>query len=420
MPTRFASVPDKRAILDRRALADALRDSPDTAAGSLKQALAQGRAEIARRLDDQPYAGSEAAAAYAFLTDQVVRLAYDYATASLAPPRPADRLLLLAVGGYGRGEMALHSDVDIAFVTPGKPSRWAKQAVEAILYLLWDLGLKLGPSTRSVDELIALASTDHTVRTALLEARWLWGDEPLYDEVQARFWKEVVAGKAKSFVTEKLDERNARHRRMGDSRYVVEPNIKEGKGGLRDLHTLFWIGKYAYRVTRVADLVEVGLLSQTELHQFQRSERFLWAVRCHLHLVAGRPEERLTFDYQREIAARMRYADRPGKSSVERFMRHYFLHAKTVGDLTGVFLAHLDEKFAKKGSRFGLPAIRRRPSRLEGFVLDRGRLALPRDDYFREDPVRLLQLFALADLYELEVHPLAMRAAAPMPCSWKS
>jgi [protein-PII] uridylyltransferase len=412
MPTRFASVPDKRSIVDRRTLADSLASAPDAAPAILKQALADGRSEISRRLGERPYAGSETAAAYAFLTDQIVRLAFDHSTAALPPPRRGDRLLLLAVGGYGRGEMALHSDVDIAFVTPGRPGRWARQAVEAVLYLLWDLGLKLGPSTRSVDELIELASSDHTVRTALLEARWLWGDEPLFDEVQARFWKEVVAGKAKSFVTEKLEERNARHRRMGDSRYVVEPNVKEGKGGLRDLHTLFWIGKYAYQVSKVADLVEVGLLSATELHQFQRSERFLWAVRCHLHCVAGRAEERLTFDYQREIAGRMRYADRPGKSPVERFMRHYFLHAKTVGDLTGVFLAHLDEKFAKKGRRFGLPTIRRRPSRLEGFVLDRGRLALPSDDYFREDPVRLLHIFALADLFELEIHPLAMRAAA--------
>jgi [protein-PII] uridylyltransferase len=412
MPTRFASVPGKRAIVDRRALADALRAAPDAAAPILKRALADGRAEIARRLEAAPYAGTETAAAYAFLTDQAVRLAYDHAVAALPPPPRSDRLLLLAVGGYGRGEMALHSDVDIAFVTPGKPGRWAGQAVEALLYLLWDLGLKLGPSTRSVDELIALASTDHTVRTALLEARWLWGDEPLFDEVQARFWKEVVAGKAKSFVTEKLEERNARHRRMGDSRYVVEPNVKEGKGGLRDLHALFWIGKYAYRVASAGDLVDVGLLSAVELRQFQRAERFLWAVRCHLHIVAGRAEERLTFDYQREIAARMRYADRPGKSRVERFMRHYFLHAKTVGDLTGVFLAHLDDKFARKGGRFGLPTIRRRPSRLEGFVLDRGRLALPHEDFFREDPVRLLQIFALADLYGLEIHPLAMRAAA--------
>ncbi|HEX8448783.1 MAG TPA: [protein-PII] uridylyltransferase, partial [Allosphingosinicella sp.] len=416
---RYASIPDRRAIVNRRLLSDRLARIEATgearraeATRLLRQALADGRAEISRRLEQRPYAGSEAAAAYAFLTDQIVRLADDLVRSALQPPDAADRLLILAVGGYGRGEMALHSDVDIAFVTPAEPGPWAKQAVEAVLYLLWDLGLKLGPSTRSVDELIGLASTDHTVRTALLEGRWLWGDEPLFDEVQARFWKEVVAGKSKTFVTEKLEERNARHLRMGDSRYVVEPNVKEGKGGLRDLHTLFWIGKYTYQVSKVADLVEVGLLSTSELHQFQRAERFLWAVRCHLHCVAGRAEERLTFDYQREIAGRMRYADRPGKSPVERFMRHYFLHAKTVGDLTGVFLAHLDEKFARKGRRFGLPSIRRRPSRLEGFVLDRGRLALPSDDYFREDPVRLLQIFALADLYGLEIHPLAMRSAA--------
>ncbi|HEY0411797.1 MAG TPA: [protein-PII] uridylyltransferase [Allosphingosinicella sp.] len=410
MPTRFASVPNKRAIVDRRALGDALAGAkPKDAAGILKQALAAGREEIARRLADRPWQGSETAAAYAFLTDQILRSAYDHVAATLGP---AERLLLMAVGGYGRGEMAPHSDVDIAFVTAEPAAPGTRAMIEALLYLLWDLGLKLGPSTRTLDELIAAAAGDHTIRTALLEARYVWGDETLFDEAEARFRRDVVAGNVRGFVTEKLEERNARHLRMGDSRYVVEPNVKEGKGGLRDLHTLFWIGKYAYQVRRAPELVEVGLLSQRELRQFHRAERFLWAVRCHLHIVAGRAEERLTFDYQREIAARMNYADRAGSSPVERFMRHYFLHAKTVGHLTGVFLSHLDEKFAKKGLRFGLPALRRRPRRLEGFVLDRGRLALPGDDWFREDPVRLIRIFALADLHGLEIHPLAMRAAA--------
>ena len=232
----------------------------------------------------------------------------------------------------------------------------------------------------------------------MLEARYVWGDEALFDEVQARFWKRGRSpATSRAFVAEKLDERDARHKRMGDSRYVVEPNVKEGKGGLRDLHTLFWIGKYAYRLRSVAELVEAGLFSPAELRQFQRAERFLWAVRCHLHIIAGRAEERLTFDYQREIASRMHYADRPGKSPVERFMHHYFLHAKTVGDLTGVFLAHLDEKFARRGQRLCLPSLRRRPSKLEGFMLDRGRLAVPDDDFLAEDPVRLIQMFALAD-----------------------
>jgi [protein-PII] uridylyltransferase len=422
MPARYASVAHRRAIVDRRGLSERL----GTLTGSeqalrrgatklLKDALASGRAEIAGRLEEKPWQGTEAAAAYAYLSDQILRLAYDFTVERLYPcgnPTDAERLLLMAVGGYGRGEMALHSDVDIAFVTPWKPTAWVEQVIESMLYLLWDLGLKVGHSSRSVDETIAAATSDHTVRTALLEARYLWGDEALFDEVEARFGKEVVAGKAREFVAEKLEERNARHRRMGDSRYVVEPNVKEGKGGLRDLHTLFWIGKYAHRVGTVADLVDVGLLSAAELRQFERAERFLWAVRCHLHILAGRAEERLTFDYQREIAARMNYAQRPGKSPVERFMRHYFLHAKTVGDLTGVFLSHLDEKFGKRGRRFGLPAIRRRPRKLEGFVLDRERLALPNDHFFREDPVRLLQIFALADLHCLEIHPLAMRTAA--------
>ena len=415
------TVPGQRAIVDRRALADRLAalggDSAarrTAATDLLKQALAEGRAEIARRLEDQPWQGTETASAYAFLADQVLRLVHDFTVESLFPlgnATASERLLLMAVGGYGRGEMALHSDVDIAFVTPWKPTGWTEQVIETILYLLWDLGLKVGHSSRSVDEMIGQASSDHTVRTAILESRYLWGDEALFDEVQARFRKQVVAGKAKVFVTEKLKERDARHRRMGDSRYVVEPNVKEGKGGLRDLHTLFWIGKYAYQLESVAGLVGAGLLSAQELRRFERAERFLWAVRCHLHLVAGRAEERLTFDYQREIAQRMHYADRPGKSSVERFMRHYFLHARTVGDLTAMFLAHLDEKFARAGGRFGFPALRRRPSRLEGFALDRGRLALPGDDFFREDPLRLIQMFALADQHGLEIHPLAMRAA---------
>ncbi|HWT12154.1 MAG TPA: [protein-PII] uridylyltransferase, partial [Allosphingosinicella sp.] len=169
------------------------------------------------------------------------------------------------------------------------------------------------------------------------------------------------------------------------------------------------------RVRSVPELVEKGLLSPQELRQFHKAERFLWAVRCHLHIVAGRAEERLTFDYQREIASRMNYAGRHGNAPVERFMKHYFLHAKTVGDLTGVFLAHIDEKFARRGQRLYLPALpslRRRPRRLEGFMLDRGRLAVPDEAFLAEDPVRLIQMFALADRHALEIHPLAIRAAA--------
>lgn len=412
------SPPNRRAIIDPKAvaarLAEPASDPRAHAMEVLKAALAAGRAEIERRLAQRPWHGNEVAAAQAYLIDQLLRLAADFVVGSLHPisnPTASERLVLIAVGGYGRGEMAPFSDVDLAFVTPWKPTGWTEQVIEALLYLLWDLGLKIGHSSRSIDEMVAVAKADLTVRTALLEARHIWGDEALFEEAMARFWKDA-GGAVKPFVVAKLEERDERHRRMGDSRYVVEPNVKEGKGGLRDLNTLFWIGKFAYRVGSVAELVAAGLLTSGELRQFQRAERFLWAVRWHLHLVAGRAEERLTFDYQREIAGRMHYAARPGRSPVERFMRHYFLHAQTVGTLTGVFLAHLDDKFAGRGRRFAFPTIRRRPSRLEGFVLDRGRLALPADDFLQQEPVRLLQLFALADRNKLEIHPLAMRAAS--------
>jgi [protein-PII] uridylyltransferase len=258
--------------------------------------------------------------------------------------------------------------------------------------------------------MVRMARSDLSIRTAILEARYIWGDRALYEEASARFAAEVVAGTEKLFVSEKLAERDERHRRMGDSRYVVEPNVKEGKGGLRDLHTLFWIGKYLHKVRDARDLVEAGLLTRGELRHFERAENFLLAVRCHLHILAGRAEDRLTFDVQREIAARMRFADRPGKSAVERFMQLYFLHAKTVGDVTGVFLAHLDDQLAKSGRRY-LPSFVTRQRKVDGWPIDRGRLALPADNWFEQDPVRLIEMFAVADRHGLEIHPAAMRAA---------
>ena len=421
MPLRLDQIANRRALIDRRDVAEQLAELTgegtalrQSATGILRIALDAGRAEIARRLAERPTRGNAAAAAQAYLTDQLLRLAYDFATQRLHPlgnPTTAERLTLVAVGGYGRGEMAPFSDVDIAFITPWKATGWSEAVIESMLYTLWDLGLKVGQSSRSLDETIRMAKSDLTIRTALLEARYVWGDQALYDEAAARFDAQVVAGTSRSFVTDKLAERDARHKRMGDSRYVVEPNLKEGKGGLRDLHTLFWIGKYLHRVGSVAELVDKGLLTAPELHRFEKAEDFLWAVRCNLHLIAGRAEDRLTFDVQPEIARRMGYAERPGRAPVERFMQHYFLTAKTVGDLTGVFLAHLDDSLAPKGRRFALSGLMRAPRRLSGFVLDRGRLTLPADDWFRRDPARLIELFAVADEQGLEIHPTAMRAA---------
>ncbi len=423
MTGRFDNLPNRRAIIDRRALSDtiaALEGEDRTAlrreaTDLLKAALDSGRREVERRLIEHPSRGLEATTAQAYLIDQVLRVLFEFTVDRLySRPNPtaAEQLTLIAVGGYGRAEMAPHSDVDIGFLTPLRQTPWAEQVIETMLYALWDLGLKIGHSSRSLDEMIRQAKADITVRTALLEARFVCGDTPLYEEASRRFKAEVQADTARVFIAEKLAERDLRHKKMGDTRYVVEPNVKEGKGGLRDLHALFWIGKYIYDVQRAAELVEVGLFTKAEYRLFHRADNFLQAVRCHLHSITGRAEDRLTFDVQREIADRMRFSDRPGKSKVERFMQFYFLQVKIVGSLSGVFLAHLDEKFAARGRRFGLPTLRRSPRKMHGFVLDRGRLALPSDDFFRADPARLIELFQLADKHGLEIHPLAMRAAA--------
>ncbi len=416
------TLPNQRAIIDRRALSDriaaeaALPGRKDAAlrtfiVATLKSALDHGRKEVDRRLLERPAQGREVVKAQSFLIDQIMRLLYDATVQYLYPvsnPTAAERIAILAVGGYGRGEMAPHSDVDIAFITPYKTTGWTEQVIESMLYALWDLGLKIGHSSRSIDETVRMARGDLTIRTALLEARFIWGDRAVYKDVTRRFQGEVVQDTARAFVAEKLAEREGRHERMGDSRYVVEPNVKEGKGGLRDLHTLFWIGKYVNRVGSVRELVEVGLLTAKELRQFERAENFLWAVRCHMHAITGRAEDRLTFDLQVEVATRMGFADRTDRSAVERFMRYYFLMAKMVGDLTGMFLAHLDETMGKKGRRY-IPTLKRRPRKLDGFVLDRGRITVPEEDFFRADPVRMIEIFALADRHGLDVHPNAMR-----------
>jgi len=383
-------------------------DSPLTAL------LADGRAAIGQAVAAEPSSGRKHAAAYAALTDRLVLAAFAEACRRYPTPNPTagERVSLVALGGYGRGEMAPFSDIDLMFLTPHPRAPWCEQVIESTLYQLWDCKLKVGQAIRTVPELVALAKSDMTVRTAMLESRFLGGDPELFGQAQARFATEVVAGTAAEFVAAKLAERDERHLKMGDSRYVVEPNVKNGKGGLRDLHALYWIGKYIHGVRMPAELVGAGLLTRAEFQRFDRAERFFWSVRCQLHLLSGRAEERLSMDLQRELADALRYTDRPGKQAVERFMQFYFLQAKIVGDLTGVFLAQLDEQMGRKGRRFALPTFLRRPRRLQGFVMDRGRLSIAGEQFLAEQPTRLIEMFALAAREGLEIHPKAMRAAA--------
>lgn len=416
----MAAIPKQREIIDRRALDQALAQlagRPDTAAGArgpvvacLKAALKSGYEEVRRRFEAGA-SGAQTVREQSFLMDQLVRALHDFATGHVFPlanPTSGEHLAIVAVGGYGRGELAPHSDIDLLFLLPYKLTPHAEQVVEYILYTLWDLGLKVGNATRSVEECLRQARADMTIRTAMLEARYLWGDQPVFNELRRRFEAEIVKDSAGEFIGAKLAERDARHQKLGDSRYHVEPNVKEGKGGLRDLQSLFWIAKYVYRSEDVGRLVELGVLSEEESARFARAQNFLSTVRCHLHYLAGRAEDRLTFDVQAEIGRRMGYTDHAGTRGVERFMKHYFLIAKDVGDLTRIFCAVLEaEQEQKPRFRWRGWSFARRS--VEGFAVDSGRLTVASDSAFQDDPVNLIRLFHAAQLHQLDIHPKALR-----------
>jgi [protein-PII] uridylyltransferase len=413
---------NRRAIIDRKALTGQLDELAGWSGYSLKTrgnvldilsgALRDGEEELRRRFEEQAVPGIEVVRDRTYLVDQTVRLIHDFALRHVYPlanPTAGEQVSVVATGGYGRGEMAPYSDVDLMFLLPYKQTPHTEQVVEFILYLLWDLRLKVGNATRSVDDCLRLAREDLTIRTSLLEARWLWADEELYRVFRHRFWNELVAETGTAFVEAKLAERDLRHERMGDTRYVLEPNVKEGKGGLRDLQTLFWIAKYLYRVDNVSQLVERKVLTSVDAVGFAKAENFLWTVRSNLHHLAGRAEERLAFNVQTAISERMGYTDRAGVSGVERFMKHYFLVAKDVGDLTRILCAVLEEQNRAGRKRFRMPSLSFRRQTVEGFRVEGNRLSVASSDAFSKDPIKLLRLFREAQRHELDVHPQALR-----------
>jgi [protein-PII] uridylyltransferase len=385
----------------------------------LKAALSEGRAKAEQLLLKDRH-GRLCAERLCRMEDAVIHILFDFVRKHLYPARTsseAERMAIVATGGYGRGLQAPGSDIDLLFLLPYKQTAWGEQVAEAILYCLWDTGLKVGHATRSVDECIRQAKADMTIRTAILEARFLLGDHALFDELQARFDNDVVRNTAAQFVAAKLAEREERIRHAGQSRYLVEPNVKDGKGGLRDLHTLFWIAKYVYRVREPAELIKRGVFDKQEYQLFRRCEDFLWAVRCHMHFISHHAEERLSFDIQREIALRLGYTAHPGLKDVERFMKHYFLIAKDVGDLTAILCAELEDSHAKSVpvlsrvmARFRRPVRRRKIIDNDDFIVDKNRIRVADAGVFRRDPVNLIRIFHLAQKHNLAFHPDAMRA----------
>ena len=406
-------------LSDTRAQIDALAREHGAGAMALRREVTAllyarqeaGRDAIAVALLEHPFAAHSATRSYSWLTDCLVLSAFHTATQHLHPlptPTESERIAVLAVGGYGRGEMAPQSDVDLLFLTPYKITAWAESVIETMLYILWDLRLKVGHSSRTIRDCLRLGGEDFTIRTALLESRPLAGDSALAQELTDRLRAELFNGTEKEFIEAKLAERATRHAKQGGQRYLVEPNVKEGKGGLRDLQSLFWIAKYLHQVEDVAELVQLGMFAEDEFDLFANAENFLWAVRCHLHLLTRRPSDQLTFDLQVEVAARMGYLDTVDRRAVELFMHDYFRHATAVGELTRIFLTKLEAMHVK--SEPILQRIFRRKRKLkDNYTEVHGRLAIANETRFLKDPLNLLRVFEEGLRTGLLIHPDAMR-----------
>jgi len=412
----FAALSDEMALLAEEhagketALRAALVDR-------FKSLMQEAHAQAERQLNADGD-GVKCAEGISDFQDALIRLSYEVATRyvyRVDNPSSSERMAIVATGGYGRGRLAPGSDIDIMFLLPHKQTAWGESVAEFMLYLLWDLGLKVGHATRSIDHCVRLAHSDMTIRTALLDARLILGDEELFAEFERRFLHEVLETNPIPFIDAKLEERNDRHARSGASRYRVEPNVKEGKGGLRDLHTLHWLAKHLHPDKGEEEFVAAGVFSRGEYRSFVRCEYFLWTVRCHLHFLTGRAEERLTFDLQQRMAERLHYRSHAGLQAVERFMKHYFLVAKEVGDLTGIVCTALEMKQLKSSpalnallAPFGWRQ-RLKVRYTSDFRIENGRIFADKD-VFERDPLNFLRLFIVADRHQVSFSPSVLRS----------
>ena len=381
----------------------------------LKVELAAGRQAAQQQLDADNN-GRRCAGALSALHDHLIGALFRLACKvyHAGAPSNAQHMAVIATGGYGRGLLAPKSDIDLLFLLPYKQTPWGESVAEFMLYILWDLGLKVGHATRSIDQCLQLARVDMTIRTSLLDSRHICGSTALVEDLKQRFRAEFTPATARGFVDAKLAERDERHRRTGESRYRVEPNIKDGKGGLRDLHTLHWLVQYVYgRDIGVAG--DAGLFTHSEYRNFRLCEDFLWTVRCHLHFLTNRPEERLTFEMQPPIAEKLGYKERGGLRTVERFMKQYFMVAREVGELTLAASAALEMQQVKTAPMFErllAPLTwrtRAKMRRTTDFRVENGRLDTVNDDIFRLDPVNIIRIFRQAEAFGTPLHPDAVR-----------
>lgn len=366
-----------------------------------KHFLNHCREEIMARHRDGE-SGAWVVSALTAMTDNLVKKLFRSITRDLAlPVRGREMISLVSIGGYGRAELNPYSDIDLMFLYSGKDNRRVEDIAQKLLYFLWDMRLDVGYSVRNISDCLEMAASDLTVKTALLDARFLIGSRILFRDFHKAVLTQMLPKGSDPFIREKMAEQEKRRHKYGSSVYILEPNIKEGEGGLRDLHTAMWLAKVKYKVTDPRELIMKGVLSEEELAAYYDLLSYLWRIRNELHFMAGRKNDQLTFEAQSKIAAYLGYEDSGKSLAVEEFMRDFYVHATRVEHFSSLIISRCVRKEDTPFKILGY--LSRRPVG-EGFFVLRGELVIPDEKIIAEDPSRLMKIFEYAQKHSVSLH----------------
>jgi [protein-PII] uridylyltransferase len=353
--------------------------------------------------------GREICARRSELVDVILR--HVFAAAANTLGTSTTPLALLALGGYGRGELNPFSDVDVMLLhgnSAGKVSNYVEQMAEQILYLLWDIGFKVGHSTRSIREALNQANTDMQTKTSMLEARFLAGDRVFAREFRDQFRAKCVVGSEREYVEMRMRDQEARHAKFGDSVYMQEPNLKSGCGGLRDYQNLLWMSYFKEGALTTTHLVGEDWLSESDQRRIETAYDFLLRLRTDLHYFAGRSADVLYLNQQPEIAKRLRYREREGQRASEALMRDYYKHTRNIFRVTERITEQFASGYATNRTRslFSfLPLRRGGQTRIGSFFIRQDQLHTERRDLFKVDPLEMMHAFELAQQHKVDLSP---------------
>lgn len=350
-----------------------------------RDALATGNELLKQRFDSQKNA-TNYIIQRTWLVDQILLQVQKYLC--ITPELEKEKIALIAVGGYGRGELHPHSDVDLLILLDSSMSAAMQNCVERLIMFLWDIRLKIGHSVRTLEECSNEAAADITIATNLMEARFLAGDKSLFEAMQVAISPEKI-WQHEEFFAAKIKEQKQRHLKYHDTGYNLEPNIKESPGGLRDIQMIGWVAKRYFGVTTLHDLVRHGFLNEQEFQILFKAQEFLWEIRCILHLISGRAEDRLSFDYQKQIASILTYQDDDKGLAVEKFMRRYYCTVKEISTLNDMLLQLFREAILYADISAKVTPLNKR------FQIRNNFIEVTHDKVFLHYPFALLEIFLL-------------------------